>query len=121
DQGEAPDPGREFHQPVGLLFTDDVEGQEDVVGDIGFCENVDLAELLAGDPDGTGRDLHLPDRRDLVRLDVRPVALALAGDGRLDVPDVVLQPVEKDGYRRRLEVVTRGHRNSLEGNWDGGS
>ena len=43
-----------------------------------------LAELLAGDADRAGRHLHLGDLRDLVRLDMRPVADALLGNHALE-------------------------------------
>ena len=46
----------------------------------GVDEHFGLAELLAGQADGAGRDLHLADRRDLVGLDVRPVGPAARGD-----------------------------------------
>ena len=51
DDGEALYAGRKLHQPVGLRLADDVEGEQDVVGDAGVNEDLDLAELLAGDAD----------------------------------------------------------------------
>ena len=100
--GEPLHPLRELHQPVGLLFADDVEGEQDVVGDAGIGEDLDLAELLAGDADSPGFHLHLPDRGDLVRLDVRPVAEPMRGDRRLRPRDVRFQAVEQDGDGRRV-------------------
>ena len=48
----------ELHQPSVLRCADDVEGEQDVVGDAGIDEDLGLAELLAGQADGAGRDLH---------------------------------------------------------------
>ena len=66
--------------------------------------DVRLAELLAGDADGAGLDLHGGDRRDLVGLDVRAVAAAGARDHVLHPGDVALEAVEVDGHDRRVEV-----------------
>ncbi len=92
------------HEPVGLLAAEDVVGQEHVVGDAPVDEHLDLAELLAGDADGSGFDLHPSDRRDLVRLDVRPIADGVPREMRLNAADIVAHDVEVDGDDRRVEV-----------------
>ena len=69
-QGQ-PRAARQRRQPLQLLSADDVVGDEDVV-DAGVGHHLGLAELLAGDADGTELDLSARELRDLVRLDVRP-------------------------------------------------
>src|SRR5262249_2387144 len=93
----------------GLLIANDIEGDEDVVGDTGIDESFRLADLLAGYAGSAGIDLHFGDRRNLVGLDVRTVGAAMTGDLLLDTGDVVLKPVEIDGDRRRVEVFYRLH------------
>ena len=83
DDGEPPDALGKVHQPAGLGRADDVEGDQQVVGDAGIDEDLGLAELLAGEARRARLDLHLADRRDLVRLDVRAVAPARGRDHAL--------------------------------------
>ena len=104
DHREAAHALDQRHEPVGLLSAEDVVGQEDVVGDAGVDEHLDLAELLARDADGARVHLHPPDRGDLVRLDVRPIADAVAREMGLNAADVVPHDVEVDGDGRRIEV-----------------
>ncbi len=60
-------------QPLGLGFADHIEGEQDVIGHAGVGHHFDLAELLAGDADSARIDLHLGERRQLVRLDMRAI------------------------------------------------
>ena len=92
-----------------LAAAENVVGEQHVVGHPGVHEDLDLAELLAGDADGARRHLHLADGGDLVRLDVRAVADAVAGEVRLHAADVVLHDVQVDGDGGRVELADRGH------------
>ena len=104
---EAPD---QRDEPLGLGVAQHVVGEQDVVGDAGVRHHLDLAELLAGDADRAGVDLHLGERRNLVRLDVRAVGEAVAGERLLRALDVRLDDVEVDDDGGRIEVCNRsGH------------
>src|SRR5262249_41803452 len=89
-----------------------VVGGQHVVGHIGVREYLDLAELLTGDADRARVDLHAADRRNLVRLDVRPVADAMTSEKRLHTPDVRFHHVEADRDDRRVEIGDGGHAQS---------
>jgi len=94
-----------LHQPIGLRLADDVEREQDIVGCAGVDEDLCLTKFLAGDPDGAGRHLQLRDRRNLVRLDVRPVADPGARHHRLHAPDVGLQAVQVDRHDGGVELT----------------
>ena len=51
----------------------------------------------------------LADRGDLVGLDMRTVAQAVRGNHALNARDIVLEPVEQYGDRRRVEVFNSCH------------
>jgi hypothetical protein len=104
DHREAAHALDQRHQAVGLLAAEDVVGEEDVVGDSGVDEHLDLADLLTRDADGSRLHLYPSDRRDLVRLDVRPIADGVPREMRLNAADVVAHDVEVDGDNRRVEV-----------------
>ena len=78
-----------------LLLADQIVADQDVV-DPGIRHHLGLAELLAGDALGAGRDLHLRQQRALVGLDMRPVGDAGGIAGRLDARDVALDAVHVD-------------------------
>jgi hypothetical protein len=103
----------ELDQPLGLEPADDVVGQQDVIGHAGVGEHLDLAQLLAGDAKGPRLHLHFPERRDLVRLDVRSVADAVLRQVRLHPLQVRLHDVEVDRHRRGIEFADRFHGESL--------
>ena len=106
DAWGAPD---QRHEAIRLRPPEDVVGQENVVGDPRVDEDLDLAELLAGDPHRPRRHLHLPDRGDLVGLDVGPVADAVAREVRLHPLDIVLHDVHVNGDGGRLEIAGERH------------
>ena len=110
DHGKPLHPRRKLHQAIGLRFADDVEGEEDVVGHAGIDEDPRLAELLAGDADRAGRHLHLADLRDLVGLDVRPVADALLGKHGLNARDIRFEPVEENCHCGGVEFAHKHKR-----------
>jgi hypothetical protein len=107
--GEPPQALGQRHQPVGLGAADDVEREQDVVGDAGVGEDFDLAQLLAGDPGRARLHLQLPERGNLVRLDVRSIGDAVLGQMRLHAADVVLHDRQIDGDGGCVEVGDRGH------------
>ncbi len=78
-----------------LLLADQIVADQDVV-DPGFRHHLGLADLLAGDALGAGRDLHLRQQRALVGLDMRPVGDAGGVAGHLDAGDVALDAVHVD-------------------------
>ena len=78
-----------------LLLAEQIVADQDVV-DAGIHHHLGLADLLAGDALGAGRDLHLRQHRALVGLDVRPVGDAGRIARRLDARDVALDPVHVD-------------------------
>ena len=78
-----------------LLLADQIVADQDVV-DPGFRHHLGLADLLAGDALGAGRDLHLRQQRALVGLDMRPVGDAGRIAGHLDPRDVALDAVHVD-------------------------
>jgi len=84
-------------------------GQEDVVGDAGVHENLHLAELLTRDSDGARLHLHPPDRGNLVRLDVRPVADSMSREMGLHAADVVSHDLEIDGDDGRVQIRDGSH------------
>ncbi len=92
-----------------LLLADQVVADQDVV-DAGFGHHLGLAELLAGDALGAGRDLQLREQRALVRLDMRPVGDAGGVAGRLDARDVALDPVHVDDEGRACRIRGRSWR-----------
>ena len=86
-----------------------IEGQEDVV-QAGIGHDLGLAQLLAGDADGTQLDLAAGELRQLVGLDVgtelQPVRVGII----LRAAEVGLDPVEVDEHGRGVEVVDHpGH------------
>jgi hypothetical protein len=101
---QAANPLDQAHEALGLDQTEDVVGEQHVLGEPGIGEDLDLAQLLAGDAKGAGGELQAADGRDLVRLDVRPVADAVAVEVGLHPPDVALHDVEADGDRGRIEL-----------------
>ena len=103
DHAQARDRAGEVDQAADLVVADDVEADEDVVGDAG--EDLGLADLLAGDADGAGGDLHRGDRRDLVGLDMRAVVAAGGGDEALHAVDVRGEAVEIDGDAGGVEPL----------------
>ena len=62
-----------------------------------------LTELLARDPDRTGAHLHVRDRGQLVRLDVRAEGEAMLVAVALHPCDVALDGVEVDSRDRRVQ------------------
>jgi len=107
--GQPSESAGQRHEPLGLLAPEDVEGQENVVGDPGVGEHLHLAELLAGDADGAGPHLQLAERGNLVRLDVRTVRDAVPVEVLLHPPDVVLHDVQADRDGRRVQVFDERH------------
>ena len=106
----ALEPPDQRGEPLGLGIAQHVVGEQDVVGDAGIRHHLDLAELLAGDADRAGIHLQLGQRRDLVRLDVRPVGEAVARERLLRAADVRLDDVEVDHDRGCIEIGDqRGH------------
>ena len=87
--------GLQRAEPRHLLVADQIVADQDVV-DPGIRHHLGLADLLAGDALGAGRDLHLREHRALVGLDMRPVGDAGGIAGRLDARDVALDPVHVD-------------------------
>ena len=104
----ALEPPDQRGEPLGLGLAQHVVGEQDVVGDAGVGHHLDLAELLAGDADRAGLHLHLGERRDLVRLDVRAVGEAVARERVLRAPDVGLDDVEVDDDRGCIEICDHG-------------
>ena len=92
-------PFGKIHEPPGLRLSDQVEGDEDVVGNTGIGEDLRLAELLAGDAGRAGLDLHGGDGGYLVGLDVRPQPVGTAGH-RHHPSDVLVDPVRMEDQRR---------------------
>ena len=91
-------------QAAHLLLAQQIVADEDVV-DAAVDHHLGLAQLLAGDALGAGRDLHLGEHGALVRLDVRPVGDAGLVAQLLHAGDVGLDPVEIDHHRRRAELA----------------
>jgi hypothetical protein len=88
---------------------DDVETEENVIADPGIDEDLDLIELLASQPDGPRSDLHAPDRRNLVRLDVRAIGFTLHCNEGLYTFDIRFHPIELDGHGGSIEVIYCRH------------
>src|SRR4030095_14769409 len=101
------------HDRIVLRLAQDVEREEDVVGDAGVDEDLDFTELLTGNADRARRHLHTPDRGNLVRLDVRPVGDAVPRQVGLHAGDVVAHDVEIDGDDGRVQVRDGGHEYSF--------
>ena len=93
---------RERRKPLGLGGADEREREQDVA-DPGGLHHLGLAELLAGDPDRAGAELHVRDRGQLVRLDVRPEGETVLVAVALHPRDVALDGVQVDGRNRRVE------------------
>ena len=96
-------------QALHLGCTDEVVGDQDVI-EPGIGKDFRLAKLLAGDPLGAGRDLHVTDGRDLVGLDVGAIGEAKRIQAGLQALDVRFQLVEIHHHRRRIEVCHALHR-----------
>ncbi len=109
DDREPSEPTTQGHEAVGLVATQDVEGEQHVVRHVGVGEDLDLAEFLARDPDGARGHLHPANLGDLVRFDVRPVGDAVLVQVRLHPADVGFHDVEIDGHGRRVEVARARH------------
>ena len=96
-------------QAPQLGAADDLGGDEDV-GDAGGGHDLGLAELGATNSTRAGVELHLGQRRRLVRLGVRPIGDAGLGRKIPHARDVALQRVGVDHQHRRIEVLDRhGH------------
>jgi hypothetical protein len=113
--GQPLDPSGDGHQAIRLRPAEDVVAEEDVGGDTVIGEYLELADLLADDPHGSGLELHLPEGRDLVSLDVGPVADAVAVEQGLHAADVRGQDVEVDGDDGGVEGGHGGHQEPPQG------
>ena len=87
--------GLQRAEPRHLLVADQIVADQDVV-DAGLGHHLGLAEFLAGDALGAGRDLQLCQHRALVGLDMRPVGDAGRIAGGLHARDVALDAVHVD-------------------------
>src|SRR4030095_7723506 len=109
DHGQPRRAPHQGHEPIGLGPAENVVAEENVVGHPRLHAHLDLPALLAGEPHGPRLHLHLPDGGDLVGLDVRPVADAVAGEVRLHPADVVLHDGHVHGDGGRVEITDGGH------------
>jgi hypothetical protein len=110
DDREAPHALHQRHEAIRLRLAQDVEGEQDVVGDARVDEHLHLTELLTRDAGRARRDLHLPDFGNFVRLDVGSVPDPVPREMGLHAANVLSHDVEIDGDDGRVEVGERGHR-----------
>ena len=91
-------------EPLRLGRADEREGEQDVA-EAGSLHHFRLAELLARDPDRAGAHLHVRDRRQLVRLDVRPEREPVLVAVALHAGDIALDSVQVDRRDRGVELL----------------
>ncbi len=97
---------RQRREPLGLRRADEREGEQDVADPRGL-HHLGLAELLAGDADGSGAKLHVRDRGQLVRLDMRAEGQRVLVAIALHTADVALDRIQvdrRDGRVQRRDV-----------------
>jgi hypothetical protein len=97
---------RQRSEPVQLVRVDDFVGDQDIANAATY-ERFGLADLLAALPHCTCRDLHLCNRRALVRLRVRSKAHACRPGKSRHALEVLQEGVEIDDQCRRVDFVDR--------------